>query len=238
MQYNSNFFSFYFPVQERYIFQHNPHLDAGHNHKFKQNMIAKFSRPIAFLLLLTGGVSCSQPETKQAKHEPETSVQHKAASSKNAAFRKWTKDTIGILNATRYDTSLRKIACKLSEDSGLFVISQNYRFVYDNASLKKDDNCKHLIALLREYDELPPMNSSCSFSIVESYYPDVTGNRLYDFVYEWDHIEIKTRDEIRKYGYIRGRLNDKKVIRNNGKDSAYYQFIWNDKKLIKEKMSS
>lgn len=198
-------------------------------------MFINLNRYIGSILFLIGWMACSQSSKKPKEHENQAAIVQKLSPT-DSSFKKWAIDTIRILNATSYDTSLKKISYYFSEDSLTLIISDNYQFVYTHQPNKIDRNCRNLLSLLKEYGELPPLYSNCSFSIKVSFYPSVVKERLYDYVYEWDNIEIKTKNESLKYGYIRGRLNGKKILINNPKDSAYYEFIWKDNTLTKVKM--
>lgn len=198
-------------------------------------MFTNMSRIIGFLILLLCGVACLQTTKENVnKHEKAAAILPEVSTS-DSSFKQWAIDTIRKLSAIHYDSSLKKIRFQLSEDSLILVISENYQFVYNQFG-KLDRNCRNLISLLKEYEELPAVNSDCSFSIKTTFYPSVSKEWRYEYVNEWDNITIKELKKTYKYGYIRGRLHDKKVLSNNPKDSAYYEFLWEGNKLIKKKM--
>lgn len=153
-------------------------------------------------------------------------------------FKEWLKDTLVVFAGAAVNKIPNgTMTYKVRNDSLQFDVYTKYQFTYDRDYKQKDDEIGGMISLLKEYKEMPGLNSKISFTVHFSYYPSSIEQLRAAFVEEVEDILVDKDDELIEYGYIRGRLGDKVIKdKKTGAEKGYYKFIWHSDSLIKEKM--
>jgi hypothetical protein len=165
----------------------------------------------------------------------------------DSAFKVWLSDSLqtlksNLIHKKENQLELKKIQFNVGEDSLSLEILQQYQLKITSKSLAKaNDDIKLIIDLLKSYDELPNKEFLLRFIVVDDYYPSSAQNLIYDDLMEIRNLQAieSSPTIISSYTYIRGRLNDKKVIQelNNKEVTTQYNFIWKDQNLIKQKIN-
>ncbi len=154
-------------------------------------------------------------------------------------FKKWLVDTLITLNKepSKLSEELTNSKQIVADDSLSFSIIKTYKF-FSNERVK-EPVVTNVLSLLKEYDELPTVNYSLSFSTEELFYTSTVSNLKYYFISEIKGIKIRTAEANIEYKYIRGRLSGKRIQTNSNplnKTVVIYDFDWNGNKLLKRKV--
>lgn len=189
----------------------------------------------AFLtVLLTCVIACSV----RTKHDHEKELSLQKAQQTNHQFKHWLVDTLRMLDSSIHSDDTSKIVkYQIANDSMQLDIFESYQFVFDKGYRQKDKNTRYIFSLLKEYAEMPDLQSNISFTVHHSYYPSVVKGLEREFVAEVENILVEASDTLIEYGYIRGRLSDKYItVKKKGGKKLHYEFIWLKDKLIKRKI--
>lgn len=193
-------------------------------------------------VVLVGFINCNSTQIKTIKLNNFNSQE-----THEKAFKSWIKDSLSIININLIKDK-KEIAgfvtfeINLGADSlSLEVITKFELDINVNLVTKKDD-VSNVLALLKEYYELPEGKFKLSFLTSNYYYPSSAKDLIYDNLFELKNLEVfeYATETTNFYSYIRGRINDKKVITKVGDKEVvkFYNFIWSGDSVIKEEISN
>lgn len=153
-------------------------------------------------------------------------------------FKIWLRDTLDVIkkHPDRIGGGLVKSEVKVAEDSLLFDEIKTYEFNAGTETGNKE--ILNVIALLKDYDEVPKVDYQLSFVVQTSFSPSMVPQLKSDYLFELQNIIVRTVETISEYDYIRGRLSGKKVSpgrKDSNQKEGTYDFLWQGRKLVKRK---
>jgi hypothetical protein len=153
-------------------------------------------------------------------------------------FKIWLRDTLDVIK-TRPDKigeGLVKSEFKIGEDSLLFDEIKTYEFSAIEGT--ENNQILNVIALLKEYDEVPRVDYQLSFVVRKSFSPSMVLQLKSECLFEIQNIIVRTAESTSEYGYIRGRLSGKELSsakNDSNQIDGTYDFLWQGHKLVKRK---
>ena len=171
-------------------------------------------------------------------------------------FKRWVIDTLRFINKEdslspvfyekRSDeqnvVGHKKVKYLNTADTSVFQINEYYSLEAFGKQFYSDENVNNVLLLLKEYDEIPNKKFKLKFNVKIEYTPSPVKGLSRDFIYEIEDLEVDGENENVKtsFGYIRGRLSGKKVVKKNidgTKQETQFDFIWeSNNKLIKKEI--
>lgn len=156
----------------------------------------------------------------------------------DSIFKRWVGDTMEVIKKMpdKIGDGLIDVRFVIAGDS----LSLDEVKTYGYKSYNKVPNrmILNVIALLKEYDELPPNDYELSFITSTYFFSSAVPTFPYGYLFEFKDVTVVYDGRRINYGYIRGRLSNKTVSWNDtlaNKSKVIYDFIWKDHKLIKIK---
>lgn len=209
----------------------------------KTNLIVVLFLMYSSIILLD--VSCKSHISDKDKKMNNVRVTEEKQKVNYQVFKTWINDTVQVLNLNKQKekqtiAGLQDTQIDISPDSlSLEVIKRFEIDISSNTSFKKNIIVDNVLELLKEYDELPKGEFKLMFLTSNYYYPSSASDLVYDDLFELRDLKVINHFStmISSYNYIRGRINEKKVVKNTDKKDSieYYDFIWDGNKLKKIK---